>query len=246
MSDSETPTPTAKQSPNTLLNRFLDGIEKVGNKLPDPAVMFFGLLIIVAFVSWGLSYVDFAERHPVTGDAISITNLLASDQLTSFLTGMVNTFMTFAPLGVVLVAMLGVGVAERSGFINVGIKLMLRVTPKMLLTPMLILVAIVSHTAVDAGYVLVIPLGGVIFYAAGRHPLAGIAAAFAGVSGGFSANFVPSAIDPLLQGFTESAAQIIDPSVQLNPLNNYAFTAVSSLVVVAIGWFLTDKVIEPR
>ncbi|MEC7643860.1 AbgT family transporter [Idiomarina sp.] len=246
MSDSETPTPTAKQSPNTLLNRFLDGIEKVGNKLPDPAVMFFGLLIIVAFVSWGLSYVDFAERHPVTGDAISITNLLASDQLTSFLTGMVNTFMTFAPLGVVLVAMLGVGVAERSGFINVGIKLMLRVTPKMLLTPMLILVAIVSHTAVDAGYVLVIPLGGVIFYAAGRHPLAGIAAAFAGVSGGFSANFVPSAIDPLLQGFTESAAQIIDPSVQLNPLNNYAFTAASSLVVVAIGWFLTDKVIEPR
>jgi aminobenzoyl-glutamate transport protein len=155
MSDSETPTPTAKQSPNTLLNRFLDGIEKVGNKLPDPAVMFFGLLIIVAFVSWGLSYVDFAERHPVTGDAITITNLLASDQLTSFLTGMVNTFMTFAPLGVVLVAMLGVGVAERSGFINVGIKLMLRVTPKMLLTPMLILVAIVSHTAVDAGYVLV-------------------------------------------------------------------------------------------
>ncbi len=111
---------------------------------------------------------------------------------------------------------------------------------------MLFWFAIVSHTAVDAGYVLVIPLGGVIFYAAGRHPLAGIAAAFAGVSGGFSANFVPSAIDPLLQGFTESAAQIIDPSVQLNPLNNYAFTAVSSLVVVAIGWFLTDKVIEPR
>lgn len=142
--------------------------------------------------------------------------------------------------------MLGVGVAERSGFINVGIKLMLNVTPKTLLTPMLILVAIVSHTAVDAGYVLVIPLGGIIFYAAGRHPLAGIAAAFAGVSGGFSANFVPSAIDPLLQGFTQTAAQMYDPAVQLNPLNNWGFTAASCLLVVAVGWWLTDKVIEPR
>lgn len=104
----------------------------------------------------------------------------------------------------------------------------------------------VSHTATDAGYVLVIPLAGVIFYAMGRHPLAGIAAAFAGVSGGFSANFVPSAIDPLLQSFTQSAAQIIDPSIQVNPLNNWFFNSASSMLIVSIGWYLTDKVIEPR
>src|SRR5690606_8792662 len=113
-------------------------------------------------------------------------------------------------------------------------------------TPVLILVAIISHTAVDAGYVLVIPLGGVIYYAAGRHPLAGIAAAFAGVSGGFSANFIPSAIDPLLQEFTQTAAQILDPAVQLHPLNNYFFTASSAIIVVLVGWYLTDRVIEPR
>jgi aminobenzoyl-glutamate transport protein len=148
-----------------------------------------------------MSGVSFDETHPLTGEAISVTNLLSGPEITAFLANMVDTFMGFAPLGVVLLAMLGVGVAERSGYIDVAIKLMLNVTPKTLLTPMLILVAIVSHTAVDAGYVLVIPLGGVIFYAAGRHPLAGIAAAFAGVSGGFSANFVPSAIDPLLQWF---------------------------------------------
>jgi aminobenzoyl-glutamate transport protein len=142
--------------------------------------------------------------------------------------------------------MLGVGVAEHSGFINAGLKMMLSFTPKSLLTPMLILVAIVSHTATDAGYVLVIPLGGVIFYAAGRHPLAGIAAAFAGVSGGFSANFVPSGIDPLLQGFTQSAARLIDPGIELNPLNNWFFTAASSLLIIALGWVLTDKVVEPR
>lgn len=231
---------------NTLLNRMLDKVEKVGNKLPDPAVMFFGLLIIVWIFSYLLSDVAFDATHPLTGENVQVVNLLSGEAMADFLSNMVSTFMGFAPLGVVLVAMLGVGVAERSGFINVAIKLMLNVTPKVLLTPVLILIAIVSHTAVDAGYVLVIPLGGVIFYAAGRHPLAGIAAAFAGVSGGFSANFVPSALDPLLQGFTQSAAQILDPSIQLNPLNNYFFTAASSVVVILIGWYLTDRVIEPR
>jgi len=122
----------------------------------------------------------------------------------------------------------------------------LSVTKGSLLTPMVIFVGILSHSAVDAGYVLVIPLGGIIFHAAGRHPLAGIAAAFAGVSGGFSANPFPSAIDPLLQGFTQPAAQIIDPSVEVNPLANWYFTAASSLLIVGLGWLLTDRVIEPR
>ncbi len=123
---------------------------------------------------------------------------------------------------------------------------MMSVTARWLLTPMLIFVGIVSHTAADAGYVLVIPLGGVIFYAAGRHPLAGIAAAFAGVSGGFSANVIPSAIDPMLQGISQSGAQIMDPNVTLNPLNNFFFTASSSVLIIGLGWFLTDKVVEPR
>lgn len=123
---------------------------------------------------------------------------------------------------------------------------MLNVTPAKLLTPMLILVAIVSHTAADAGYVLVIPLGGIIFHAAGRHPLAGIAAAFAGVSGGFSANFIPSGIDPLLAGFTQEAARIMDPTYIVNPLANLMFTGLSSFIIVGIGWYITDKVIEPR
>jgi para-aminobenzoyl-glutamate transporter family len=159
---------------------------------------------------------------------------------------MVKNFTGFAPLGIVLVAMLGVGVAEASGFINTGLKKMLNVTPAKLLTPMLILVAIVSHTAADAGYVLVIPLGGIIFHAAGRHPLAGIAAAFAGVSGGFSANFIPSGIDPLLAGFTQEAARIMDPTYIVNPLANLMFTGLSSFIIVGIGWYITDKVIEPR
>jgi aminobenzoyl-glutamate transport protein len=142
--------------------------------------------------------------------------------------------------------MLGIGVAEHTGFINAALKALLSVTRRSLLTPVVITVGIVSHVAVDAGYVLVIPLGGLIFHAAGRHPLAGIAAAFAGVSGGFSANFVPSSLDPLLSGITQAAAQLLDPSVTVNPLNNWFFTLSSSVVIILVGWILTDRFIEPR
>ncbi len=232
--------------PKGFVNKALDFIEKKGNKLPDPAILFLSLMVLIWVLSAIFSGVSFSEIDPRTGSAIEIVNLLSGTSLAAFLSNMVTTFTSFAPLGIVLVAMLGVGVAEHSGYINAGLKTMLGVTPKFLLTPMLILVAIVSHTATDAGYVLVIPLGGVIFYAAGRHPLAGIAAAFAGVSGGFSANFIPSGIDPLLQGFTQSAAQIIDPNIQLNPLNNWFFTSASTLLIVLVGWFLTDRIVEPR
>jgi aminobenzoyl-glutamate transport protein len=233
-------------APKGFVNKALDFIEKKGNKLPDPAILFLSLMVLIWVLSAIFSGVSFSEIDPRTGSAIEIVNLLSGTSLAAFLSNMVTTFTSFAPLGIVLVAMLGVGVAEHSGYINAGLKTMLGITPKFLLTPMLILVAIVSHTATDAGYVLVIPLGGVIFYAAGRHPLAGIAAAFAGVSGGFSANFVPSGIDPLLQGFTQSAAQIIDPNIQLNPLNNWFFTSASTLLIVLVGWFLTDRIVEPR
>ncbi|WP_105201022.1 MULTISPECIES: AbgT family transporter [unclassified Pseudoalteromonas] len=233
-------------APGGAIARFLNTIERVGNKLPDPAMIFLFAMLLIWVLSWAFSGVTFDVIDPRTKAPIVVNNLLTGQALAGFLASMVTTFTSFAPLGVVLVAMLGVGVAEHSGYINTGIKLMLKRTPKALLTPMVILVGIVSHTATDAGYVLVIPLAGVIFYAMGRHPLAGIAAAFAGVSGGFSANFIPSGIDPLLQSFTQSAAQIIDPSMEVNPLNNYYFTSLSSIFIVLVGWYITDKIIEPR
>ncbi len=228
------------------MDRFLNMIERAGNRIPDPALLFFWGLVTVWVLSALLSQITFNSVHPLTGDTVQVKNLLTGDALAHFLANMVDTFTGFAPLGIVLVAMLGVGVADQSGFITTGLKKMLSVTPKQALTPMLILVAIVSHTAADAGYVLVIPLGGIIFHAAGRHPLAGIAAAFAGVSGGFSANFIPSGIDPLLAGFTESAAHVLDDSYQVNPLANIYFTGLSSILIVALGWFVTEKIVEPR
>jgi aminobenzoyl-glutamate transport protein len=230
----------------TALDRFLSVIEVAGNKLPDPALLFVAALLIVWVLSALLSNVSFAEIDPRNGNPIQIQNLLTGTAMAAFLANMVTVFVNFPPLGVVLVALLGVGVAEHVGFLGAGLKAMLNITPVGLLTPMLVLVACLSHTATDAGYVLVIPLGGVIFYTAGRHPLAGIAAAFAGVSGGFSANLIPSGIDPLLQGFTQSAAQIVDPARMVNPLSNWFFTAASTFLIVALGWYLTDRVVEPR
>ena len=243
MSSSQTQASSQKVKP---IDKFLNGIEYVGNKLPDPAMIFLFSMLLIWVLSAIFSSYTFSAIDPRTGEAIVVNNLLTGDNLAAFLANMVKTFTGFAPLGVVLVAMLGVGVAEHSGYINTGLKLMLKRTPKMLLTPSVILIAIVSHTATDAGYVLVIPLAGVIFYAMGRHPLVGIAAAFAGVSGGFSANFIPSGIDPLLQSFTQSAAQIIDPTLEVNPLNNWFFTSASSIFIVLLGWYITDKIIEPR
>jgi aminobenzoyl-glutamate transport protein len=177
--------------------RVLDWVEWAGNKLPDPAFLFLLALAVTWATSALLAPLEFAEIDPrslVGGGEptpIRVQSQLTPAALAKFLTSMVKNFTDFPPLGVVLVALLGVGVAEHTGLIGAGLRALLRITPAALLTPMLLLVAVLSHTAADAGYVLVIPLGGAIYAAAGRHPLAGIAAAFAGVSGGFSANFLP-------------------------------------------------------
>ncbi|MDH3364115.1 MAG: AbgT family transporter [Gammaproteobacteria bacterium] len=236
----------ARKKQKNASGGFLGTVERVGNKLPDPAVLFIALLFIVWILSWLLSYVTFDVIDPRSSTPLVVNNLMSGAAFTEFLSVMVTNFSHFHPVGVVLVAMLGIGVAEHTGFINTAIRSLLNVTPGWLLTPMVIMVGIVSHAAVDAGYVLVIPLGGGSIYAAGRHPLAGIAAAFAGVSGGFSANFVPSSLDPLLQGLSQAGAQILDPTVILNPLNNYFFTTASSVLIIGLGWYLTDKVVEPR
>lgn len=229
-----------------IVGRVLEWIERAGNRLPDPAMLFVVLLALVWVLSALLAPVSFSEIDPRTGAALEVRNQLSGPALAGFFANMVTTFTSFHPLGVVLVALLGVGVAERSGLIHTALRAILSVTPDRLLTPLVLLAGILSHTAADAGYVLVIPLGGVMFYAAGRHPLAGIAAAFAGVSGGFSASFIPTSLDPLLQGLTQSAAQIIDPEKTVNPLCNWYFTSASCLVIIAAGWWVTEKIIEPR
>lgn len=234
------------QTKSSLINKFLNFIEKAGNTLPHPATLFLILALLVILVSWIASAIGFTATHPATNEVIEPVNLASEEGLHRILTSMVTNFTSFAPLGTVLVAMLGIGVAEGSGLIGSVLRLMVLSAPKRLLTFVIVFAGILSNTASEVGYVLLVPLGGIIFLAVGRHPIAGIAAAFAGVSGGYSANLLLGTIDPLLAGLSEEAAHIIDPSYAVNPAANFYFMVASVPLIALIGTWVTEKVVIPR
>jgi aminobenzoyl-glutamate transport protein len=227
-------------------DRFLTVTEKFGNALPHPATLFAIFALSAVLLSGLAAYFDWQAIHPGTKETIRVVNLLSIDGLHRILRDMVTNFTDFAPLGIVMVAMLGIGIAESSGLIGTLIRMLVLSAPSKLLTFVIVLAGILSNTASDVGYVLLIPLAGIIFIAVDRHPVAGMAAAFAGVSGGFSANLILGTIDPLLAGLSEEAARIVDPSVSVNPTANYYFMVVSTFVIAFAGTFVTEKLIEPR
>ncbi|WP_353892433.1 AbgT family transporter [Proteinivorax hydrogeniformans] len=229
-------------------NRFLDFVEKVGNKLPHPMMLFFILAALVLVFSLILSSLNVAVEHPVDGSKVEVINLLNADGIRDIFTKAVDNFVNFAPLGVVLVAMLGVGVAEKTGLIPAALKKLILGAPHKLVTVVVVLAGILSNVAADAGYVVVIPLGAIVFAAKGRHPIAGLAAAFAGVSGGFSANLVPSMLDPMLAGFTEDAivgSGLVD-EYSVSATANLLFMMVSTFLITIVGTLVTEKIVEPR
>ena len=236
------------------LARFLDIVERGGNALPHPIIMFFyfaaGTVVLSALLNMlGLS-VTYDAMDRATGElvptTVAIESLLTADGIRFMFTNAISAFTGHAALGTILVAMLGVGVAEYSGLISAMLKRMVLATPKSLLTPILVFAGIMSNIASDAGYVVLVPLGAIVFMSFGRHPLAGIAAAFAGVSGGFSANLVIGSTDPLLGGITTEAARIMDPTYLVTPVANYYFMVVSTFLITILGTFVTDKIVEPR
>lgn len=232
-----------KQRIGSLL---LKGIEKGGNALPHPASLFAILAIISLIFSWIGFKFGWHAIHPTTGAITETVNLLSKEGLHRILLEMIDSYTGFAPLGIVMVALLGIGIAESSGLISALIRAFVLKSPRKMLTFIIIFVGIISNTASDLGYVLIIPLGGIIFHSLGRNPLAGMAAAFAGVSGGFSANIFIGTIDPLLAGLSTEAARIIDPEYYVLPTANYYFMAVSSIVIALVGTWVTNKYIEPR
>ncbi|MBK8015178.1 MAG: AbgT family transporter [Deltaproteobacteria bacterium] len=221
-------------------------IERVGNLLPHPATLFLGMSMLVVVASAIAAWSGIEVAHPGTGETIAPRSLLSVEGLHQMLTGVVTNFTGFAPLGTVLVALMGIGVAEGSGLIGAAMRLLVLSAPPRLLTVVIVFSGVISNLASEIGYVLLVPLGGMVFRAAGRHPIAGLAAAFAGVSGGYSANLFLGTIDPLLAGLTQEAAQIIDPSIKVNPACNYFFMAMSTFLISGMGWLITEKVVEPR
>lgn len=234
--------------------RFLNFVEWLGNLLPHPVTLFFLLCVLILIVSAIAGALGWAVPDPrpegAAGRAedgmIRAVSLLNGDGLRQIVENMVTNFTGFVPLGTVLVSLLGVGVAERSGLLAAGIRLLVLRAPKHLVTVAVVFASVISNTASEMGYVVLIPLAGVVFYALGRHPLAGIAAAFAGVSGGYSANLFIGTVDPLLAGITQEAARLIDPEIIVHPLSNWWFLIVSTFVVTGVGTWVTAKIVEPK
>jgi len=232
-----------------LFQRFLDMIENVGNKLPHPVTLFAILALLVVVLSGVISLFDLSVEHPgEPGEMVEVKSLFSGEGINYILTNMTDNFIGFAPLGVVLVTMLGIGVAERSGLISAVLRGFVLSVPKRLITLGLVFAGVMSSVASDAGYVVLPPLGAVIFAALGRHPLAGLAAAFAGVSAGFSANLFLSGTDALLGELTIDAAAIIDPAYAetMNIAMNWWFIAASVFLLTFVGAWVTEKVVEPR
>lgn len=230
----------------SLVMKILDRVEKVGNRLPDPVTLFALMSLLVLVISWVAGVFQLSAIHPADGREISAMNLLSLDGISNILVKAVSNFTEFPPLGLVLVTMLGIGVAERSGLINTGLKSLVMSVPKTLLTATLVFAGVMSSMAADAGYVILTPLGAVLFASVGRHPLAGLAAAFAGVSGGFSANLLLTGLDPLLSGLSTSAAQLNDPNYIVQPTANYYFMIFSVFLLTVVGTYVTAKIVEPR
>lgn len=229
-----------------IFNKSLDYIEIVGNKLPHPATLFGILALAVVILSWLGNLLAWEVLHPADGSRITVKSLVDGDGLRWIYTNVTHNFVNFPPLGYVLAVMIGIGVAEGSGLFTSMIRALVLNAPKKLITGSIVLAGIISHLASEAGYVILIPLGALIFHALGRHPMAGLAAAFCGVSGGFGANFLIGSVDPILAGLSQSAAQIIDPDITVNAAVNFYFMFASAFLIVVLGTWVTEKIVEPR
>lgn len=230
------------------IQRFLKGVEWLGNLLPHPIILFMIMCCILIVVSAILSSmgVSVQDPRPAAKGAIEVRNLLSAEGVAYMVSSLVKNFTGFAPLGTVLVAMLGVGIAEASGMISAALRGLVIGAPKKLVTFTVVFAGVMSNTAAELGYVVLIPLAAMIFHALGRHPLAGLAAAFAGVSGGYSANLLLGTVDPLLSGITQEAARLIDPNYVVGPEANWYFMFISTFLVSGIGYFVTEKIVEPQ
>lgn len=237
---------------STEVKGILSWVERTGNRLPDPVFIFFWLIFFLVLISAVAAYLGLAAPHPTEANAagepviVQAVSLLSAANIQRLWVEMPMTFTHFHPLGYVLVVMLGAGIAERSGLFATAMRGAVKHAPAVLLTPVVALVAMLGNLAADAAYVVLIPLAGVLYAAAGRHPVAGIAASFAGVSGGFSANLLPGQLDALLFGITEASAESIASGWDANIAGNWYFIAAMTFLFLPVIWYVTDRIVEPR
>lgn len=267
--------------------RLLDLIERLGNKIPEPAILFaiFAVLVIIIAAigdaaGWTVQPVQpivqlvdkigadgqvvrHADGTPVQvpvlgpdgrpeitltpkGDPIAPRTLLTSEGVYWMFSSMLRNFTHLPALGLIFVSILGIGLAEKFGMFGAAMRWLAQIAPKQLLTPIIVMVGANSSLASDAGYIILPPLAAALYAAMGRSPIAGLAAAFSGVAGGFCAGFSLNASDTFMAGQAQQAAHIIDPERDVLPTANWFFKAASVVVLMFAGWLVTDKLVEPR
>jgi aminobenzoyl-glutamate transport protein len=241
-----TPPPSESTQKKGFLEKALGWIERIGNALPDPVTLFLILAVLVIVFSAIAAAINVSVVHPATQETIAAVSLLSPDGIRRIVTDAVRNFVEFPPLGMVLVAMLGVGLSEHTGLLSAALRWGVAIAPRVLVCPAVVFLGVMSNIASDAGYVVLTPLAAMLFAVVGRHPIAGLAAAFAGVSGGFSANLLIGTLDPLLAGISQDAAGLVDPNYVVNPTANFYFMAASTFLITLVGWFVTEKIVEPR
>ncbi|WP_340391598.1 AbgT family transporter [Macrococcoides caseolyticum] len=229
-----------------FINRSLDIIEKSGNKLPDPVVIFISLCLIILFASFVTGKMGVSAKNPADGKVIEAVNLLTPEGIAKIISEAVNNFAAFPPLGLVLVVMIGVGVAEKTGYFETLMKYTIEKTPRKIIVPMIILVGILGNAAGDAAPIVLPPIAAMVFIKLGYHPVAGLVMAYASALGGYSASLMIGMSDALIVSFTEPAAKLVDDSVPVNAVMNYYFLCVSTVVLLIAAWFVTVKITIPR
>lgn len=227
-------------------DRFLDFIEKAGNKLPDPITLFVLMAALILVLSWLLSLLGVSAVKPGTEENIEVVNLLNQDGIIRILTEMLTNFTAFPPLGMVIVSMLGIGLAEQTGLISALMKKTVLSAPQKLVIPVIILTGLVGNVAADAAFIVLPPIAALVFMSLGRNPLVGLIVTYAAIAGGFSANLLISSLDVLLLGITDSAAAIVDPSYTGRATMNYYFLIVSTFMLMILGTWVAKKFTEPR
>jgi aminobenzoyl-glutamate transport protein len=230
----------------TLINRFLGHVERAGNALPHPATLFVALAGLVVLVSWLCHSLGVTVTNPANGKVVAAVNLLSVEGVQRMILEATRNFLAYPPLGVSLACLLGIGIAEYSGLMGAMLRLVVLKSPAKWVTPMVVFAGVMSNAGSEVGYVLLIPLAAALYHALGRHPFLGLAAAFAGVSGGYSANLLVGSVDVLLAGLSEAAARIVDPAYTVNAMANYYFMAVSTFIVTAVGTWVTERIVAPR
>ena len=235
-----------EKTKKSLLDRILDGIERVGNKLPDPITLFLGLSVIVGLISWLCSALGVQAMNPATQEMVVTQNLFSVWGLQYLWSNIITNFSGFAPLGMVLVAVIGSSVAEKSGFLVALMHRFLGGAKGWIVSMVVIFLGINLNIAGDAGFIILPPLAAILYMSIGRSPLLGMYVGFASVAAGFCANILLGLSDALAYGFTEAAAKMVDPSYSASIAINWYFLIVSCFILTIAGTVLVEKVLVHR